>query len=59
MSDPIQHNFTRRDLRSLNCVLPGVSVEYDVQFGDFRNPTAIHLSIKFNRELHHHEISIR
>ena len=29
MSDPIQYNLTRRELSSLNCVLPGIPVEND------------------------------
>ena len=47
----------RRDLRSLNRVLLGIPVENHVQFGNFRNPTAINLSIKFNREFHQLRIS--
>ena len=59
MSDLVQYNLTRRDLSSLNCVLLGIPVENDVEFGNFRNPTAINLSIKFNGELHQFKLSTR
>ena len=57
MSDPIKYDFTRCRLSLLNSVLPRVPVEDDVQFRNLGDPAAINLSIKFNGELHHSQVS--
>lgn len=52
MSNPIKQNFTRRGLNSLDCVLLGIAIENYIQFGNFRDPAAINLSIKLDGKLH-------
>lgn len=52
MGDPIPHDFARCVLSALNSILPGFSVQNHVEFGNFRDPAAIDLSIKLNREFH-------
>ena len=56
MGDAVENNFLRCRLSPLNRVLFGVSVQQDVHFRHFRNPTAIDLAVKLDRELHSHRL---
>jgi hypothetical protein len=50
--DAIENDLLRGRLSSLDRVLPGISVQKNVQLRDFRDPTTVDLAVKLNRELH-------
>lgn len=52
MSDQVHDNLSGCQLSPVDRILPGIPVEDPVQLRHFRNPATVHLSIKFNRELH-------
>ena len=57
MSDPVEHNLPRRRLGSLNRVLLRVTVQEDVQFRHFGNPTPIDFAVKRDHELHSQQLT--
>ena len=57
MGDPVENNLPRSRLRSLNRVLPRLTVQEDVQFRYFGNPTAIDFAVELDRELHSHSLA--
>ena len=52
MGNPVQHDFTRGNLGSVNRILLRFPIKQNVQFRNLRNPSAINLPIQGNRELH-------
>lgn len=41
MADPVEKDLARSRLGPFDCILPGFTIEQDIQFGDFGNPTAV------------------
>lgn len=52
MDNPVENNLPRGRLGTLNRILLRFSVQKDVQFRNFGNPTAIDLMIQLDRKFH-------
>ena len=58
MGNPVENNLPRSRLSSLDRVQPGGSVQQDVQFRHFGNPTPIDFAVELDRELHSHSLPL-
>jgi hypothetical protein len=57
VGNPVEDNLPRGSLDALNRVLLRFSIQEDVQFRNFCNPTTIDLMIQLDRELHSQSLS--